>query len=117
MQPDTDNENLEIHNLLYRLGITPNYTGFYYVSLAVSFAVRQPDRLLLITKRLYPEIARFYKTKPSCVERNIRTAAILAWTCNRPLLEEIAKHPLPTRPASSLFLAILSAHLSSIIRQ
>ena len=110
MQHENDND---IHELLYRLGITPNYTGFYYVAMAIHTALRQPDCLLLITKRLYPEIAHFYKTRPCCVERNIRTATQLAWVCNRSLLEKIAQHPLPTRPSAASFLAILSTHLSS----
>lgn len=63
-----------IYDLLYRLGVTANYTGFFHTACAVSLCAKQPDRLLLVTKRLYPEVARQYRTNWKAVERNIRTA-------------------------------------------
>ena len=98
-----------ICGLLYRLGITANYTGFFHTSYAVYLAVQQPERLLLVTKWLYPEVARHYKTTWHCVERNIRTASSIAWQTNRPLLEALAHRPLLHRPTASAFLAILAA--------
>ena len=50
-------ELTQIYDLLYSLGITANYSGFFYTSYAVCLAARQPERLLLVTKWLYPEAA------------------------------------------------------------
>jgi len=100
---------VSIHNLLYRLGVTTNYTGFFHTSYSVYLAVHQRERLLLVTKWLYPEVAAHYKTTWRCVERNIRTVAEIAWQRNRPLLEKLAQRSLPCRPTVSAFLAILSA--------
>ena len=47
-----------VYDLLYQLGVTANYTGFFHAAYAVSLCVEQPDRLLLVTKWLYPEVAK-----------------------------------------------------------
>ena len=36
----------ELFTLLYQLGLTANYTGFFHTSYAVYLATQQPDRLL-----------------------------------------------------------------------
>ena len=47
----------DIYDLLYRLGARGNYTGFFQTAYAVYLAVQQPERLLLVTKWLYPAVA------------------------------------------------------------
>ncbi len=64
----------EIYDLLHRLGVTVNYTGFFQTAYAVYLIMENPKRLLLVTKWLYPEVAKQYKTNWKAVERNIRTA-------------------------------------------
>ena len=46
-----------IYELLYRLGVTANYTGFFHTACAVSLCMEQPERLVLVTKWLYPAVA------------------------------------------------------------
>ena len=75
-------------------------------------AVQQPDRLLLVTKWLYPEVAKHYKTTWKCVERNIRTAVHVVWNTNPERLQELAKYPLRKKPKASEFLSILALHFS-----
>lgn len=104
----------KIGGLLYRLGVTANYTGFSHMSCAVRLCAEEPGRLLLVTKLVYPEVARQYGTNWKAVERNIRTAASLIWRENRPLLEALARRPLAEKPYSSQLLAILSYHLLSM---
>ena len=98
----------EIYDLLYQLGVTANYTGFFHTAYAVSLCAEQPDRLLLVTKWLYPEVARQYQTNWKAVERNIRLASDRAWQCNPALLAELAGHPLADTPTSSQLIAILA---------
>ena len=102
----------ETYMLLYQLGLTANYTGFFYTSYAVYLAVQEPARLRLVTKRLYPEVAKHYATTWRCVERNIRTAVHVAWNTNPKLLEKLALHPLSRKPKASEFLSILALHFS-----
>lgn len=101
-----------IYDILYRLGITANYRGFFHTVCAVDLAAEQPERLMLVTKWLYPEVARRYGTSWQAVERNIRSAADIAWRTDRALLEQMARTELPRRPSASRFLAILVAWLA-----
>ena len=99
----------DIYDLLYRLGATANYTGFFHSAYAISLCVEQPDRRLLVTKWLYPEVAKQYNTSWRAVERNIRTAGNIIWQENGPLLEYLARRPLVQKPKNAQLLAILAS--------
>lgn len=99
----------EVYDILYRLGVTADYIGFYHASYAIYLAVIHPKRLLFVTKLLYPAVAKHYDTSWHRVERNIRTVVGIAWRSNRELLVELARHPLPDKPTPAQFLAILTA--------
>lgn len=101
----------QVYDLLYRLGITANYVGFFHTAYAVYLSVRQPEKLLFVTKWLYPEVAKHYQTSWLCVERNIRAASGIAWDQNRAVLEQLAQQTLPVKPTASRFVAILTACL------
>ena len=103
----------EIYDLLYRLGVTANYTGFFHTAYAVSLCVEQPDRLLLVTKWLYPEVAKQYKTNWKAVERNIRTVSCIIWREGRPQLEELAHRRLEQKLRNAQLLAILASSLDT----
>lgn len=103
----------EIYDLLYRLGVTANYTGFFHTAYAVSLCTARPDRLLLVTKWLYPEVAKQYGTNWKAVERNIRTVNDIIWRESRPLLEELAHRHLKQKPRNAQLLAILAASLDT----
>ena len=102
--------NAEIVDILFRLGATPNYNGFFQTVLAVRLARHDPSRLNCVTKSIYQEVARSYGTSGDAVERNIRTIVSIGWNCNRPLLEELARRPLADKPKASQFLALLTAY-------
>ena len=102
----------EIYALLYRLGLTATCTGFFHTAYAVYLAVQKPECLLLVTKWLYPEVAKQYSTTWMCVERNIRTAVNIVWNTNLGLLEKIAGQPLPQKPKASKFISILAMHFT-----
>mgnify|MGYP001066148315 CR=1 FL=1 len=109
-----ENTYSKIYGLLYQLGVTANYTGFFHTAYAVMLCMEQPDRLLLVTKWLYPEVAKQYKTSWKAVERNIRTVNDIVWRENRPLLEELAHRRLEQKPRISQLLSILAASLESL---
>lgn len=44
------NPYTSINDLLYRLGVTANYTGFFYTACAVRLCIEQLKRLLLVMK-------------------------------------------------------------------
>ncbi len=52
----------DAYHLLHRLGATANYTGFSYLVRALQLCAEEPERLLLVTKWLYPDVAKQYGT-------------------------------------------------------
>jgi len=103
----------QVYDILNRLGVTANYTGFFNMACAVSLCAEQPNRLLLVTKWLYPDVAKLCHTNWKAVERNIRTVGDIIWRENRALLEVLACRPLVHRPRSAQLIAIICASLDS----
>ena len=97
----------ETRELLYSLGVTEKYAGFFYTAVAVHLAACRPERLALITKWLYPDVAKQFRTDWRNVERGIRAAAEIAWELRPDKLAEIAKRDLDRRPTNSQFITIL----------
>lgn len=91
------------YDLLYQLGVSANYKGFFHTAHAVTLCIQQQERLLPVTKWLYPD----YGTNWNAVERNIRTASAIAWERNRPLPEALAQRHLEKRLRSTEFLTLL----------
>ena len=100
-----------IYSILYDLGVSAETTSFFHTAYAIRLATEDPQKLLLVTKWLYPEVARHYHTNWHAVERNIRTIVHLAWMRKPKHLEALAGRPLLDKPTSSQFLTILSNSL------
>ena len=96
----------QAYDLLHRLGVTANYKGYSYTAYALALCVEQPDLLLLVTKNLYPTVAKRYGTTWEAVERDIRTVVAVAWSRNPALLVQLADNLLAKRPRCAQFLAI-----------
>ncbi len=103
----TQATQIEIYRLLYHLGLTANYKGFFHLSRAMELCMLQPERLQFITKQVYRDVARQFSTTWTAVERNIRTAVRLIWQTHRPQLEALAGRPLQQKPTNGKLLAIL----------
>lgn len=114
MKPETlslqpvDVDPCEIRALLMRLGIAMNYKGFNVCTYAVYLVTQAPDRMLFVSKWLYPDVAKRFDTTWRDVERNIRTASKIAWECNPALLSELAGYPLTERPKAANFISMLA---------
>ena len=110
--PENSTNISEIYDLLYQLGLTAECNCFFHTAYAVYLAIQQPERLLLVSKWLYPAVARHYATTWMRVERSIRTAADVAWSTNAGLLEKLARQSLYQAPKASKFISILALHFS-----
>ena len=106
--------NEKIQALLYSIGITGNYIGFYQAASAIEIAICDPQSLLMLTKKLYSDVAKQYKTDWKTVERNIRTVISIAWKYSQRKLETIAGRSLAKRPTPAQFISILSCHLQGL---
>ncbi len=102
---------VKICKLLFHLGATTNFKGFYQTVYAVQLAIQQPELLMYVSKLLYPEVAKTYHTNWCAVERNIRTIRSFVWEENRPLLEKLAHRTLASKPTASQFISILALSL------
>lgn len=70
-----------INKMLIDMGITPNLSGYRFLSTAISMVIDNPDLITAqITKTLYPDIAKLHKSTSLRVERAIRHAIEVACT-------------------------------------
>ena len=77
----------KISNIFITVGIPPHIKGYGYLREGVKMAIRSPEVINNITKKLYPMIGEKYDTSASKVERAIRHAIEVAW--NRGRIETI----------------------------
>ncbi len=98
----------EILGLLTQLGISAHLHGSQFLAYAVSLCLQEEPFLRAVTTKLYPKVAQHFSTSPINVEKSISFVIQQIYTNgNRKLLEQIAEHPLVTKPSNSEFLAIL----------
>lgn len=102
--------------ILNNLGIRCNLLGYNYILDALKMVQEKPDTLKNITKELYPELAKLYKTQPCNIERAIRHAIEHAWNMgNVELKNEIfgyTVNPEKGRPSNGEFLAAVAHYLN-----
>lgn len=77
----------KISKIFINVGIPPHIKGYGYLREGVKMAVKNPEIINNITKKLYPMIGEKYETSASKVERAIRHAIEVAW--NRGRIENI----------------------------
>jgi len=92
---------------LLHLGITMRYKGYRQTIFAVEIALADPERLILVSKRLYPEVGRRFGVSWRVAERNIRTVVDVVWALNPEGLSRIAGCELRRKPTTSDFISIM----------
>ena len=85
---------------------------------AILYVFEQDDKLnLLMTKNVYPKIAKIYNTRPQRVERAIRHAIETAW--NKGNLDTLEKYfysctsPKRGKPTNSEFIYTIVDYINS----
>ncbi len=107
-EPTTEEEakiREQIRTVLYHLGITEKYDGFYYLKYALLRLVNDPNELTLVTKCLYREVAKKYHVTWEAAERSMRNAVEIAWQLRPEYMEEIAGQALDHKPPLTQFLS------------
>lgn len=101
----------EISVLLSRMGISASIKGYHFIRRAVIMAIEDEEVLVGITKGLYPDIAKMYKTTASKVERAIRHAIESAWKKNgQQVYFEVAGYLPAEKPTNGQMIAALSEY-------
>lgn len=119
--PHQDNLEKQITSLLREVGIPAHIRGYNYLRTAITYSYNNSDYIGQVTKVLYPEIARKYKTTGSRVERAIRHAIEVAWNRgNIDTIDEIFGYTISSskaKPTNSEFIAMIADYLNVENRQ
>ena len=91
----------ELDEILYQLGVYPTQRGYQITNMAVTIGWREPEKLQMLTKWLYP-----------AVERNLRATVNRAWDTNPGLVSQIAKRELASSPTAGDFVWMLCRYLT-----
>lgn len=105
----------DVTRIIRELGIPAHIKGYQYLREGIMMAVNDMNMLNLITKLLYPSIAKKYKTTSSSVERAIRHAIEVAFSRgNMDVLENMfgyTVHAGKGKPTNSEFIALIADKL------
>lgn len=102
----------KIYGIIRKLGVTSKYKGYFFVADAIHLAMNFHGKPIMITKDIYPYLARKYKTTPMNIEHNIRTVINVCWETNKNGMDEIAGYSLMYRPTNSEFVDMVAYYLS-----
>ena len=109
-------EDLEvpITKTLHLIGIPAHIKGHNYLREAIVMAINDPYAVSLITKFIYPDIAKMYATTPSRVNRAMCHALDVAWVRGSDSPLAAAIFPAKTsKPTNSEFILALASFLIS----
>ena len=107
------NMRKNVERLIRHLGVTTKYKGLRYLCDAVAMTIdaeRSGDRVM-VTKDIYPVVARKHHTTAFAVEQNIRTVSRVLWERNPKRLVRMAGYSLFDRPTNSELIDILAFYL------
>jgi len=105
----------KVTNIIHDVGVPAHIKGYQYLREGIIMAVNDGDVINQITKQLYPDLAKKYKTTPSRVERAIRHAIEVAW--NRGQIESVQSifgytvNSNRGKPTNSEFIAMIADKL------
>ena len=101
----------DISAVLSRMGISASIKGYHYIRKAALMAVEDEEVLIGITKGLYPDLGKYYKTTASKVERGIRHAIESAWKKNGAhVYFEVVGYMKVDKPTNGQFIAAVAEY-------
>lgn len=103
----------DLDDILYQLGVYPTQRGYQITAVAVAVGRQEPEKLQMLTKWLYPAVARRCGCSTAAAERNLRAAANRAWDTNSKLISQIAQRELTGPPTAGDFVWMLCRYLSA----
>ena len=109
--PNDTQLEIMITEIIHEIGIAANLKGYNYIRYAIMLAVKDESVIGMITKTLYPSVAKKHNTTSSRVERAIRHAISKAWDKgNSDTLNSYFGYTVhdKERPTNSEFIAMIS---------
>ena len=74
-----DDLEMIVTGIIHEVGVPAHIKGYQFIRSAILMAIDNMEVINHITKQLYPDLAKMYKTTPSRVERAIRHSIEVAW--------------------------------------
>lgn len=108
---------LKICSILKGLGVSPGINGYRYLRKAIMLALEDDTYLEAVTKRLYPDVADFYGTTKTRVERSIRHAVEFGWLRgNVDLMDELFGYTIDVnkgKPTNGEYIATIADYIKT----
>lgn len=78
---ESQNKSLEalVTEVMRQIGVPAHIKGYQYLRVAIMMAIKNMELVNVMTKELYPSVAKQFHTLSSRVERAIRHAIEVAW--------------------------------------
>ncbi len=106
---------------LHKMGVPAHIKGYVFLRQAIIASINDPSIINLVTKRLYPDIAKMNSTTASRVERAIRHAIEVAWDRgNVDVLDEYFGYTINNmrgKPTNSEFIAMIADKIRLELRR
>ena len=104
-----------ISGFMLELGIPAHLRGYQYLRSAVGMCVEDMELVGSVTKLLYPDLAKLYKTTDQKIERAIRNAIEVSWERgNSALFEQLFGYCNSneySRPTNSEYIATVADYI------
>ncbi len=109
-----------VTKVMLEMGVPAHLKGYHYLRSSIIMAEEDMEVVGSVTKLLYPEIAKKYKTTEQKVERAIRNAIEVSWLRgNARIFEELFGYSALTgtgRPTNSEYIAQIADKISLDMR-
>ena len=109
------NIQVSVTKILHELGVPSHIKGYQYIREGIMMVFDDPSLVGGITKELYPDVAKKYKTTVSRVERAIRHAIEVSWNRgNWDTMEDIFGNSIDidkAKPTNSEFIVTVADKL------
>lgn len=104
--------------LLPYLGVPTNLKGYNYLKFAILAVAEDETKIQKVTSNLYPQIANYYTTTSSRVERSIRHSLEICFKRINPIIANwlfgYSLDPITKKCTSSEFISRISRFLTKI---
>ena len=104
-----------ISSFMLELGIPAHLRGYQYLRSAVEMCTQDMELVGSVTKLLYPDLAKMYKTTDQKIERAIRNAIEVSWERgNSALFEQLFGYCNSneySRPTNSEYIATVADYI------
>ncbi len=110
-----------VSEILHTMGVPAHIKGYSFLRQSIIMVINDPEVITLVTKRLYPDIAKMNDTTASRVERAIRHAIEVAWDRgNVEVMNDYFGYTINNmrgKPTNSEFIAMISDRMRLALKK